>query len=93
MLTIVELIAQWVNAAFFVIPNAVLLARPCSFFSELVGECCSPAAELPSGVSFACGCLFLTTLAQKFLFCHSRWCKGYTSSPAAFSSVADVTHK
>ena len=42
-LTIVELIAQWVNTAFFVIPNAVLLAKSCSFFSELVGECCSPA--------------------------------------------------
>ncbi len=42
MLALVELIAQWVNSAFFVIPNAVLLARPCGFFSELVGECCFP---------------------------------------------------
>ncbi|CAL5228579.1 g11737 [Coccomyxa viridis] len=39
MLALVELIAQWVNSAFFVIPNAVLLARPCGFFSELVAAC------------------------------------------------------
>ena len=43
MLALVELIAQWINSAFFVIPNAVLLARPCSFFLELVGECRFPA--------------------------------------------------
>ena len=38
LLMLIELVAQWINCAFFIIPNVVLLARPCDYFSKLVRE-------------------------------------------------------
>lgn len=38
LLMLIELVAQWINCAFFIIPNAALLARPCDYFSNLVRE-------------------------------------------------------
>ena len=38
LLMLIELVAQWINCAFFIIPNAALLARPCDYFSKLVRE-------------------------------------------------------
>ena len=35
---LIELVAQWINVAFFILPNAVLLARPCDLFTKLVRE-------------------------------------------------------
>ena len=35
---LIELAAQWINVAFFILPNAVLLARPCDLFTKLVRE-------------------------------------------------------
>ena len=35
---LIELVAQWINVAFFILPNATLLARPCEFFTKLVRE-------------------------------------------------------
>ena len=37
-LMLTELVAQWINVAFFILPNATLLARPCDFFTKLVRE-------------------------------------------------------
>ena len=37
-LMLIELAAQWINVAFFILPNAVLLARPCDLFTKLVRE-------------------------------------------------------
>ena len=38
LLMLIELVAQWINCAFFIIPNVALLARPCDYFSKLVRE-------------------------------------------------------
>jgi hypothetical protein len=38
LLMLIELVAQWINCAFFIIPNAALLARPCDYFSNIVRE-------------------------------------------------------
>ena len=37
-LMLIELAAQWINVAFFILPNAFLLARPCDLSSKLVRE-------------------------------------------------------
>ena len=39
---LIELAAQWINVAFFILPNAVLLARPCDLFTKLVREASLP---------------------------------------------------
>jgi hypothetical protein len=33
-----ELVVQWINVTFFLVPNINLLANPCSFLSQLVRE-------------------------------------------------------
>lgn len=38
VLMLTELVAQWINVAFFIIPNVYLLARPCDYFSKIVRE-------------------------------------------------------
>lgn len=43
MLLFTELVAQWVNVTFFLVPNIHLLIHRCSMFSTLVRECTLPA--------------------------------------------------
>lgn len=46
VLLFTELITQWINITFFLIPNIYLLCRPCSMFSSLVREHACPPSLL-----------------------------------------------
>ncbi len=38
ILLLTELVLQWINVSFYLVPNINLLARPCAMFSNLVCE-------------------------------------------------------
>lgn len=42
VLLFTELVVQWINVSFYLVPNINLLAHPCAKFSTLVRESSSP---------------------------------------------------